>query len=148
MTTSRSSWTRTDSWRFARHYLEMVVAMLLGMMILGPLEGALLDPLGWSSVRAIAELDALVMATNMTVPMVGWMVYRRHSWAASALMAAAMYVSFIVVFPLLWLDLLSAGGVLVGGHLLMLPAMAAAMLVRRDEYLGHDHPAYSPHESS
>lgn len=139
MTTPRSAWTRAGGWRFARHYLEMLVAMLLGMAVLGPLESALLDPLGWRSVRAVPELDALVMATNMTAAMVAWMGYRRHGWAATGLMAAAMYLPFVVLFAPLWLGALSPTGVLVGGHLLMLPAMAGAMLLRREEYTGH-HP--------
>ena len=105
---------------------------------LGPLESALLDPLGCRSVRAVPELDALVMATNTTAAMVAWMGHR-HSWAATGLMAAAMYLPFVVLFAPLWLGALSLTGMLVGGHLLMLPAMAGAMLLRREEYTGH-HP--------
>jgi hypothetical protein len=92
MTTPRSAWTCAGRWRFARHHLEMLVAMLLGMAVLGPLESALLDPLGWRSVRAVPELDALVMATNTTAAMVAWMGYRGHSWAATGLMAAAVHL--------------------------------------------------------
>jgi hypothetical protein len=136
MTTPRSAWTRAEAWRFTRHYLEMVVAMLLGMAVLGPLESALLDPLGWQSVRAVPELDALVMATNMTAAMVAWMRYRGHSRAATGLMAAAMYLPFVVLLAPLWLGALSPTGMLVGGHVLMLPAMAGAMLLRREEYTG------------
>ena len=131
------SWTRAAVWRFVRHYLEMVAAMVLGMAVLGPAESVLLDPLGWQSVRAVPELDALVMATNMTVAMVAWMRYRSNSRAATSAMAAAMYLSFVLLFPLLWLGFLSADGMLLGGHLLMLPAMAGAMLLHRDEYTGH-----------
>jgi hypothetical protein len=133
----RPTHTSNATWQFVRHYLEMVVAMLLGMTILGPLESMLLDPVGWQSVRAVPELNALVMATNMTLAMVAWMRYRGHGGAATTLMAAAMYLSFVVLFPLLWLGVVSPSGVLVGGHLAMLPAMAAAMLLRRDEYTGH-----------
>lgn len=67
------------------------------------------------------------------------MRYRGHSWAANGLMAAAMYLSFVVFFPPFWLGYLSADGILVGGHVLMLPAMAAAMLLRREEYTGQHH---------
>jgi hypothetical protein len=137
MMTSHQPWTRTERWNFVRHYLEMVVAMMLGMMVLGPLESALLDPLNWESVLAVAELEALVMATNMTVAMVAWMRFRGHGWAANAQMAAVMYLSFVVLFPLMWLDAISADGMLVGGHVLMLIAMAGTMLLRRDEYAGH-----------
>jgi hypothetical protein len=137
MTVPHRPRTRTAVWRFVRHYLEMVVAMTLGMAVLGPLESALLDPTGWQSVRAVPELDALVMATNMTVGMTAWMRYRRHGWTAVGTMAAAMYLPFIVLFPPLRLDVLSPSGMLLGGHLLMLPAMAVAMLLHRDDYTRH-----------
>lgn len=137
MTSPHSPWTRSTVWRFGRHYLEMLVVMLLGMAILGPLASVALDPVGWRTVRAVPELDALVMATTMTVPMTAWMRYRRHGWAATGVMAAAMYLPFVVLFPLLWLGVLAPTGMLAGGHLLMLPAMAVAMLLHRDEYLGH-----------
>jgi hypothetical protein len=137
MTTLRPTWTRAAVWHFVRHYLEMVVALVLGMAVLGPVESVVLDPLGWQSVRAVPELNALVMATNMTVAMVAWMRYRGHGWTATSAMATAMYLPFVVLFPPLWLGFLSAGGMLLGGHLLMLPAMAGAMLLRRNEYTGH-----------
>jgi hypothetical protein len=123
--------------RFVRHYLEMVVAMVVGMVVLGPVESVLLDPIGWAELRARPETGALVMATNMTVAMAGWMRFRGHGWAATAEMAVAMYLSFVVLFPPLWLGVLSATGLLVFGHVLMLVAMAAVMLRRRDAYTGH-----------
>ena len=123
--------------RFVRHYLEMVVAMAAGMMVLGPAESVLLDPIGWAELRAQPEIRALVMATNMTVAMVAWMRLRGHGWAAAAEMAVAMYASFVVLFPPLWLGVLPATGLLALGHVLMLVAMAAVMLRRRDEYTGH-----------
>jgi flagellar biosynthetic protein FliP len=123
--------------RFVRHYLEMVVAMTAGMVVLGPAESLLLDPVGWAELRAHPEINALVMATNMAVAMVAWMRLSGHGWAATAEMAAAMYLSFVVLFPPLWLGALSGTGLLVLGHVLMLVAMAFVMLRRRDEYTGH-----------
>ena len=137
MTTLRLFRTRTALWHFVRHYLEMVVAMILGMMVLGPIESVLLNPLGWESVLDVAELDALIMATNMNVAMVAWMRYRGHGWPVSLEMAAVMYLSFVVLFPALWLGWLSADGMIIGGHILMFTAMAGLMLLRRDEYTGH-----------
>jgi hypothetical protein len=122
--------------RFVRHYLEMVVAMLVGMAVLGPLENLL--P-GFEGVRAHPELDALVMATNMTAAMVAWMRFRRHGWAATGEMAAAMYLPFVVLFPPLWTGLLDGDATLMLGHVLMFAAMAAVMLGRRDEYTAHSH---------
>ena len=135
--TPTRTWTRSAVWHFARHYLEMVVAMVLGMVVLGPFESALLTPMGWPSLHAIPELDAMVMATNMTVAMVAWMRYRGHGWAATNEMALAMYLPFLVLFPPLWLGLITPATMLTCGHLLMLPAMAGAMLLRRNEYTGH-----------
>jgi hypothetical protein len=49
-------------------------------------------------------------------------------------MAVAMYAPFLVLFPPLWLGALSVSGLMVLGHVLMLLAIAAAMLRRRDDY--------------
>jgi flagellar biosynthetic protein FliP len=125
--------------RFLRHYVEMVVAMLGGMIVLGGLESALLGPFGWGEVRAVPELGALIMATNMSVPMMGWMWHRGHSLVAVGQMAAAMYGPFVVCFPLVWSGVLSATGLMIVGHAVMVAAMPVAMLCRLDEYTGHVH---------
>ncbi len=40
MTTTQHTRTRgRDTWHLVRHYLEMVVAMVVGMVVLDPLEG-------------------------------------------------------------------------------------------------------------
>lgn len=133
--------------RFLRHYLEMIVAMVGGMIVLGALESVLLDPVGFAQVRAVPEFGALIMATNMTAPMVGWMWHRGHSPAALGQMAAAMYTPFVACFPLVWFGVLSSTGLMIVGHVVMVPAMTVAMLLRVDEYTGHvRHPA--PLESS
>jgi flagellar biosynthetic protein FliP len=44
-----------------------------------------------------------------------------------------------VLFPLYWLGAVSASELLIVGHVLMLPAIAAAMLRRREEYVGRHH---------
>jgi hypothetical protein len=76
------------------------------------------------------------MASNMTIGMSLWMRVRRHSWRSIAEMSAAMYIPFIILFVAFWAGLLSGHLVMIGGHILMLPAMVAAMLLRRDEYTG------------
>lgn len=112
---------------FVAHYMQMLAAMVIGMLVLGPLSMLVGD------VRV--EVDALLMATCMTVGMAVWMAWKRHSVAAVVEMGAAMYLSFAVLFPAYWLGLLSGSGVVLVGHVLMLPAMALAMLHRRDEYV-------------
>lgn len=120
--------------RFVGHYLEIVVAAVAGMVVLGPVESMLLNPIGWAEVVARFEAATLVMATNMTVAAAAWMRFRRHGWAAIAEMAVAMYAPFLVLFPPLWLGALSASGLMALGHVLMLFTIAAAMLRRRDQY--------------
>jgi hypothetical protein len=120
--------------RFVGHYLEIVVAAVAGMVVLGPAESMLLNPIGWAEVVANFEAATLVMATNMTVAAAAWMRFRGHGWAAIAEMAVVMYAPFLVLFPPLWLGVLSVTGLMVLGHVLMLVAIAAAMLRRRDEY--------------
>ena len=120
--------------RLVRPYLEIVVAAVAGMLVLGPVVPRLLNPIGWTQLLAHAETYTLVMATNMTVAVAAWMRFRHHGWAAIAEMAVAMYAPFLVLFPPLWLGMLSATGLMVLGHVLMLVAIAAAMLRRRDEY--------------
>ena len=132
--TTRTTRRRPALRRFVRHYLEIVVAAVAGMVVLGPAESMLLNPIGWAGLLAQFETYALIMATNMAVAMAAWMRFRRHRWAAIAEMAVAMYAPFLVLFPPLWLGVLSATGLMVLGHVLMLFAIAAAMLRRRGEY--------------
>jgi len=119
---------------FLRHYLEMVAAMFLGMAILGLPADRALDALGATS-------DAFMflgMATTMTVPMVGWMLYRGHGWRANAEMSASMFVPTFAVIGVLSAGLLtSIGALMVIEHVAMLLAMAGVMLLRPAEYLHH-----------
>ena len=137
MSRTRPAWTRDSARSLIRHYLEMVAAMIVGMVALGPLWTLVLDAAGAPALLDRPELNALVMATNMTLAMSAWMRYRGHRWAATAEMAAAMYLPFIVLFLPLWLGLLTATGLVVAGHVLMLAGLAAVMLLRPTEYAAH-----------
>jgi hypothetical protein len=118
--------------RFIVHYVEMLVAMFAGMLVIGlPFAALGLD------IDAI-ELELLWMAFIMSVPMVAWMRYRGHGWAPASEMTAAMFVPSFAAIALLW------GGIVEGGHtpmmiqhVAMFPAMLAVMLLRRSEYTGH-----------
>jgi hypothetical protein len=123
--------------RFTLHYLEMVVAMVAGMVVLGPLEALVLGAFGWSSALDRAGVSALVMATNMTVAMAGWMRFRGHTRRPIIEMSAAMYLPFLLLLVPLWRGAISASTFLLGGHVLMLLGMLLAMLLRREEYTSH-----------
>jgi flagellar biosynthetic protein FliP len=114
---------------FVRHFLEMVVAMLAGMFVLGPLEGAV-----WPELTARADVGVLVMATNMSIGMAAWMRFRRHSWRGIAAMCAAMYLPFAALLVPFWAGAIGEHALMTWGHVLMLPAMAAVMLLRPHDY--------------
>ncbi len=116
------------------HYLEMVVAMLVGMVALHPVWTFVLDAVGWGAVLDSSEAMAMVMATNMTIGMTAVMRFRKHGWRACAEMGAAMYLPFLVLFPPMWAGLISSSDMFLWGHVLMLVAMAGAMAIRPSEY--------------
>ena len=127
--------------RFAWHYVQMLIAMAVGMAVLMPLWSLALRPTGIELIDHIA-LHAMVMATDMSVGMGAWMRWRGHGWRSISEMSAAMYLPFALVLVPYWLGALTAVGVMTAGHLLMLPAMLIAMLLRREEY-SHAHHAQS-----
>lgn len=116
-------------WRFTRHALEMIVAMVAGMIVLEPVWSFV-----WPDLPEVVTAHVLVMATNMSLGMALWMRIRRHGWAGIGEMSAAMYLPFLVLLPFYWTGVLSAMALMTAGHVLMLPAMLAAMLRRRHEY--------------
>jgi hypothetical protein len=131
---------------FARHYVEMLLAMLLGMGILTPPLGMALRALG-TSLHDSDVLMLSTMAVTMTVPMVAWMRYRGHGWQPCLDMTAAMALPALGALGLLWGGLVEDLGVLlVVEHVAMVAAMLAAMLLRRDEYTGGAHRHGAPEQ--
>ena len=90
--------------RFARHYAEMLIAMFVGMFVLGGVPPACCCSPAWTSGTGDEEAPALLlllgMAFTMTVPMVAWMRYRGHGWAPAGDMALAMFVPSLVAIAL------------------------------------------------
>ena len=133
---------------FARHYVEMVVAMFLGMAVLWLPSRVALNAAGLSMSELHDDAPALMlfwMALIMTVPMVGWMRYRGHRWMPCMEMAASMFLPTFGVIGLLAAGLVDDVMVLMTiEHVVMLPSMLVAMLLRRDEYTGHAHHQAEP----
>ena len=132
----------TATRHFIRHYVEMVVAMFLGMAVLGMPALTALGAAGLGSTELRNDAPALLllgMGVAMTVPMVAWMRYRGHSRRASNEMAASMLIPTAAVIALLLL-VDSIGTLLTIQHVVMMPSMLVAMLLRRQEYsLGGRH---------
>ena len=128
---------RSPTLNFARHYGEMIVAMLLGMLVLGgAARAAGVDVSAWRTDAPALLL--LAMATAMSAPMVAWMRHRGHVWARCWEMTAAMFVPSFAAIALLWGGLVEEVDTLLAiQHVAMFPAMLVAMLLRRDDYTRH-----------
>lgn len=116
----------------ARHYLEMVVGMMLAMAVLG----AARDAVGLSvPVTDHPTAGYLLMAVDMSIGMAVVMRWRGHRWSHVAEMCGAM-VAPALLLPSLD-AVLGAGTVMVLAHVAMFVLMLAVMLLRRDVYAGH-----------
>jgi hypothetical protein len=119
--------------RFARHYVEMVVVMVLGMAVIGMAVDHVVDINGTGPML-------IEMGVTMTLPMVAWMRFRGHSWRPCLEMAASMVIPTLGTLAVLGAGIVEgAGALMVILHAVMLPSMLVAMLLRREEYSGHHH---------
>jgi hypothetical protein len=106
--------------QFLKHYLEMVIAMLVGMAVLGiPADMVLPDG---------DTVMILSMAVTMTVPMVAWMRFRGHGVRSCVEMSAAMFVPALAAASLV--GTVDFGTLMVLEHVVMFSAMFVLMLVR------------------
>jgi hypothetical protein len=120
------------------HFIEMVLAMLVGMAVLGAVAQGICSALGHPGyLTHHAGVRAPVMAVNMAIGMAAWMRYRGHGWATTGEMVAAMIAPLAVLIGPFFGGAVSGGSLLVFMHVLMFPCMAIAMLRRRDEYVHH-----------
>ena len=116
-----------SGWHFTRHLLEMVVAMVAGMAVLGLALGALGEPPGYAN--PLVEYG--LMGASMSVPVVAWMRYRGHSWSDGGVMTAAMLVPmFALLLPV------ELGVVGLTGHTLAMLSHAAMIVGMASEGAG------------
>jgi hypothetical protein len=122
--------------RFVLHFVEMAIAMGVGMAIFGPVKGALVDQ-GYTALLDRTSIDYQVwMNLFMIVPMVVWMRARGHSWQHGVEMGAAMVIPSVCVLVscrlgasdvLPWFTASLTGVAMFAG-------MIGYMLYRRDMY--------------
>ena len=125
---------------FIRHYIEMVVVMFAGMIVLGIPGEAALQAIGSGTSQLRHDAPALVflgMAATMTIPMVAWMRYSGHRWQPTLEMATSMIIPTLVAIILLAAGVLDFDALMGLEHVAMLLGMLAAMLLRVDEYTSH-----------
>jgi flagellar biosynthetic protein FliP len=115
--------------RFVLHFAEMMLAMGVGMMLIHPLWGLLVPGLDDRPGP-----DTLLMGVDMAIGMGVWMRVRGHDWRMITEMSAAMVGPFVVLLVPYLVGALSADAYSAAGHVLMVVAMLAIMLVRRHHY--------------
>jgi len=123
-----------SGWRFARHLLEMVLAMMLGMGVFGLALAVMGEPPGYANLLVRYGL----MGAFMAAPMVAWMRYRGHSLRDGGEMTSAMVVPMLAPVALVELGVavpgLSEGSLMVLSHVAMIGGMVALMIYRFDRY--------------
>jgi hypothetical protein len=119
---------------FWRHFLQMLAAMVVGMIATGAIFLTIVGAKTWDEVTTQYPTQALLaMAAGMTVPMVAWMVYRGMGWKNSYEMAAVMALPVIPFLCLVWFDVTKTAQC--GAYCLVtIAAMLALMRYRRNEY--------------
>jgi hypothetical protein len=111
---------RTRLARFITAYLEMTLAMLVGMGLFGAVWDAL-----WPGLTHRPDAMAVTMAADMTLAMAAWMWVRGHAGRHILQMSAVMVLPFL---GLLWpyrLGVLTGDALLTGGHIGMFALMGA-----------------------
>ena len=125
---------RVSGWRFIRHLLEMVVAMMLGMGAFGLALAVVGEPPGYANLL----VEYGLMGAFMAAPMVAWMRHRGHPWRDGAEMTAAMLGPMLAPVALVEMGAevpgLSEGSLMVLSHVAMIGGMVALMLYRFDRY--------------
>lgn len=120
--------------RFWRHFVEMVVVMLLSMAVLGGAVSAVFAFAGHANLLHFAALRGVLMTAYMVIGMALWMRHRRHGWARISEMSVAMAAPYVVLVGPFLGGVIGTGAFLAAMHVLMLPSMYVAMALRRDEY--------------
>jgi hypothetical protein len=120
---------------FVFHFAEMWFAMFLGMAVFMVMTIALAAQ-GYAALSEPTSIGFQVgMSLFMVAPMAAWMRIRGCDWRACGEMGAAMLLSTAVVFVLRGLEFRDAQlWVSSNQHTLMLGAMLAVMLYRREHY--------------
>jgi hypothetical protein len=129
---------------FWRHFLEMFAAMAVGMAATGAIFLSVVGLKSWDQVTLQYPTQALLaMAAGMTIPMVGWMLFRGMGPRNSYEMAAAMVLPVIPFLCLVWFHVTKSAQC--GAYCaLTIVAMLGLMFHRRSQYSASRVPATAP----
>jgi hypothetical protein len=132
----RSDGTRGQVARFTWHFVQMALAMMVGM---GVFAIALMLAGESDLEKRSPEMWGTSMGVAMAIPMAAWMRVRRHSWSRTLEMSAAMTVPIFALAAICAVGALPHTAVTGAAGVLMWAGMLGAMLYRRHEYTEHGH---------
>jgi hypothetical protein len=116
-------------------------AVVLSVIFFG---GAAL--LGYDDLpRTAPELSVLVIAVNLSVPMLVWMRYRGMDWQPTLEMSGSTMAVGLLLIAAYWTDVVARDSLVEIQTSLACPVMLAVMLVRFRLYSG-SHAAHSAQE--
>jgi hypothetical protein len=119
---------------FWRHFLQMLLAMAVGMIATGAIFLSVVGLKTWDQVLLQYPTQALLaMAAGMTIPMAAWMLFRGMGRRNTAEMAAAMVLPVIPFLCLVWFHVTKSAQC--GAYcVLTIVAMLGLMFYRRGQY--------------
>jgi len=124
--------------RFLWHFLQMTIAMELGMMIYHKLIYPLIAPMGLDALTDTYPLVGYwMMLISMAAGMVVLMRFHKSTWRYCMEMTGAMFVPLIALTALVIFELCPAHILYAFGDPLMFLAMAAFMIIRPANHTHH-----------
>jgi hypothetical protein len=119
----------------AKHFAVMVALMYAGMFVLDPLYESVVGAAGVSDPwTQLPVLSNFMMAVNMTIPMVLYMILKRHSSRAIGEMSAAMFLPAALTMGPHLMGIMTTGTMMTLSHAAMIPLMAVVMILRFREH--------------
>jgi len=136
--------------RFGFHLLEMCMVMCAGAFVLSVLFFGAAGLLGYTDLPQTApELSVLVIALNLSVPMLVWMRHRGMAWQPTLEMAGSTVVVGLALVVAYRTGFVARDSLVDVQTSLACPVMVAVMLLRFRLYsAGHAHhsPLHVPPE--
>jgi hypothetical protein len=121
--------------RFVLHLAEMCVVMCLGGIMLSVAFFAGAGLLGYDDLpRSAPELSVLVIAVNLSVPMLVWMRVRGMGWQHTLEMSGSTMAVGLLLIAAYWMGLVARGSLIEIQTSLACPVMLVVMLARFPVY--------------
>jgi hypothetical protein len=131
--------------RFVLHLAEMCIVMCVSAVVLSVAFFAGAGLLGYDDLpRTAPELSVLVIAVNLSVPMLVWMRLRGMSWQPTLEMSGSTMTIGLLLIAASWMNLVPPDNLIGIQTSLACPVMLAVMLLRFPLYSA----AHSRHAAS